>query len=530
MFNHKHIRGVILAVWLVVTPAVAMEYLSKAVAFIMLQHLPDSSPATPVLTHPLGSFAAVPAELYQEIFGYLEFHDLMMAMMVCRPWEQQVRAYLENNAGTFSDKIPDLRSTEMRANLGYVARLIHQSGNPEFFSQYMLTPIPGLDGLTPLRDLVDVYFGSYEKLYKSGYLRDVFNPEDVSAYHAAMAKIAERDALVKTQPPNVSNQIGYETLRFLEYGDGLKHVYNEQHNKYILEGKFANHQPLAIVPWRYQAYELNGDVQEAQPLIAKYHWPSPRAFYSPSTLLQAKGMYLQDKNPRLVQLLGQKRPSALMSLEIQVALPAVPAWVMSYGVNLAALELKGNGLATLPQDFSKLQGLTRLKLVSNRFAQIPQILSTLTQLQELSFEGNPLGHLGRSARHLSTLGVLRRLNMSNCLITNTEFFHDLHPLPSLGSISLIRNHLKTFPAFEQLQGLTQLSLLNLAWNYIQFIPPWVKDWKKKRYQLTIWLDHNYVSLQTEVSFWQDPITFVQCWRTGEKLPTSVYNDDIKVDT
>jgi Leucine-rich repeat (LRR) protein len=526
MFNHKHIRGVILAVWLGATPAVAMEYLSRAVAFIMLQHLPDSSPATPVLTHPLGSFAGVPAELYQEIFGYLEFHDLMMAMMVCRPWEQQVCTYLENNAGTFSDQIPDLRSTEMRANLGYVARLMHQSGNPEFFIQYMLTPIPGLDGLTPLRDLVDVYFGSYEKLYKSGYLRDVFNPEDVSAYHAAMAKIAERDALVKTQPPYVSNQIGYKTLRFLEYGDGLKHVYDEKQNKYILEGKFANHQPLAIVPWWYQP--VNG-WQRLQPLVAEYWKPSPRAFYSPSSLLKEYS-YWEVKNPRLVQLLAHKRPPRLMSLEIQVMLSAVPAWVVDYGVNLAALELKGTGLMTLPQDFSKLQGLTELVLKSNLFRQIPQILSTLTQLQKLSFEDNPLDHLGRSARHLSTLGMLEELNLCNCRITNTEFFYDLHSLPSLGSISLIRNHLRAFPTFEQLQGLTELSLLNLAWNYIQFIPPWVKDWKKNRHQLTIWLDHNYVPLQTEVSFWQDPITFVQCWRTGEKLPTSVYNDDIKVDT
>jgi len=102
------------------------------------------------------------------------------------------------------------------------------------------------------------------------------------------------------------------------------------------------------------------------------------------------------------------------------------------------LDLRGFGLATIPDSIGKLESLRTLTLSENQITMIPEWLGTLTNLRLLALDHNRIADIPESVCHLPELQVLnlehnRLTTLQECLLKMPKLRHlHLYGNPGLG--------------------------------------------------------------------------------------------------
>lgn len=135
--------------------------------------------------------------------------------------------------------------------------------------------------------------------------------------------------------------------------------------------------------------------------------------------------------------------------------------------NCAALEymdLSGNVLTELPDDFQFLISLVHLNVSSNRLGHLPPHLGSCRSLLRLDLSNNNLAYLPQSFSELCNLEICNLDN--NQIILSANRFSGL---TSLKQLNMKTN--KTSALFADVQFCTGLELLDLTSNQLEHLPP-----------------------------------------------------------
>ncbi|MFP5042606.1 leucine-rich repeat-containing protein kinase family protein [Parasediminibacterium sp. JCM 36343] len=137
---------------------------------------------------------------------------------------------------------------------------------------------------------------------------------------------------------------------------------------------------------------------------------------------------------------------------------------------LEILDLSGNNLSVLPDDFAKLQQLKILFLSNNQFTIFPEILGQCPQLEMIGFKANKITTISENALPVNS----RWLIMTN---------NKLEKLPaSIGNckrmekLMLAGNCLKELPV--ELSNCKNLALLRISANQLESLPDWLLQMPK----------------------------------------------------
>lgn len=152
-------------------------------------------------------------------------------------------------------------------------------------------------------------------------------------------------------------------------------------------------------------------------------------------------------------------------LNLSCHLKEFPVEIFDLADTLEILDLSGNELSTLPDDFYRLHKLRILFCSDNQFTILPAVLGRCTQLSMVGFKANkirevPAAALGKTLRWL--------------ILTDNQ----IDKLPAaigqctqLQKLMLSGNQLQTLP--HEMAACTQLELLRIAANRLTTLPEWL---------------------------------------------------------
>lgn len=90
---------------------------------------------------------------------------------------------------------------------------------------------------------------------------------------------------------------------------------------------------------------------------------------------------------RAGQLSGAKR------LDLSCGLTALPTEIFDLADSLEVLNLSGNALSSLPDDFARLKKLKILFCSNNQFTEVPEVLGQCESLSMIGFKANKISRL-----------------------------------------------------------------------------------------------------------------------------------------
>jgi Leucine-rich repeat (LRR) protein len=139
--------------------------------------------------------------------------------------------------------------------------------------------------------------------------------------------------------------------------------------------------------------------------------------------------------------------------------------------NLTTLDLYGNGLTTLPQEFANLSKLTTIYLGSNNLMTPPPVIANCSKLTTLDLSGNGITALPAEFANLSKLTTLDL--STNKLMTLPPAIANL---PNIAKLQLSDNGLTTLP--PEIDNLSNLRTLDLRYNKLTTLPPQIGQLSK----------------------------------------------------
>jgi len=162
---------------------------------------------------------------------------------------------------------------------------------------------------------------------------------------------------------------------------------------------------------------------------------------------------------RAAKLAGSKR------LNLSCGLKEFPLEIFDLADSLEILDLSGNELSSLPEDFARLHKLRILFCSDNLFTQLPGVLGQCHQLNIVGFKANkiqsvPAAALGKSLRWL----ILTDNQIS-------ELPAELGQCTQLQKLMLSGNQLQALPM--ELAACSKLELLRIAANRFTVLPQWL---------------------------------------------------------
>jgi hypothetical protein len=148
-----------------------------------------------------------------------------------------------------------------------------------------------------------------------------------------------------------------------------------------------------------------------------------------------------------------------------LGLDAFPREILGLAETLAVLDLSGNALRALPEDFGRLGRLRAIFASGNPFFRLPPSLGTCPMLSQIGFRGCGL-------REVPAEALPPRLRW----LTLTDNAIDVLPntlgmRPELQKLMLAGNRLRKLP--DSLAGAGRLELLRLSANAFEALPPWL---------------------------------------------------------
>ena len=130
--------------------------------------------------------------------------------------------------------------------------------------------------------------------------------------------------------------------------------------------------------------------------------------------------------------------------------------------NLQDLDLRGNALTSLPEQFGELSSLQTIRLSFNKLNDIPMVLSEFPDLQRLEFSGNMLTQI---PDHLSQCTSLKHLDISGNSMTALD--ENIAAVTTLQTLNAENNSIESIsPSLcEMLQDLQRLSVATNRTNF-----------------------------------------------------------------
>lgn len=161
------------------------------------------------------------------------------------------------------------------------------------------------------------------------------------------------------------------------------------------------------------------------------------------------------------KLAGAKR------IQMRCDLSEFPRELFEIADTLEILDLTGNELNSLPDDFGRFDKLRILFLSQNRFEVFPEVLGQCPQLSMVGFKSNRIREI---SEHALPRDIRWLILTDNAIETLPDSIGDHAQLQKL---MLAGNRLTTLP--KSMQKLEKLELLRISANQLQEIPAWLTE-------------------------------------------------------
>jgi hypothetical protein len=162
---------------------------------------------------------------------------------------------------------------------------------------------------------------------------------------------------------------------------------------------------------------------------------------------------------RAAKLAGSQR------LNLSCGLKEFPLEIFELADTLEILDLSGNNLSSLPDDFHRLHKLRILFCSDNQFTRLPEVLGQCSQLSMVGFKANKIHTVPAAALAKS----LRWLILTDNQIS--ELPAELGRCTQLQKLMLAGNQLQGLP--QEMAACTRLELLRIAANRFAELPDWL---------------------------------------------------------
>lgn len=159
------------------------------------------------------------------------------------------------------------------------------------------------------------------------------------------------------------------------------------------------------------------------------------------------------------QLKGSKQ------LKLSCDLTKFPREIFELADTLELLDLSGNLLSELPEDFGKLHQLKIAFFSDNQFTELPKVLSDCPQLEMIGFKSNQISVVHEESLPKQTRWLILTNNQIKELPRSIGNCHRLQ------KCALAGNKLKTLP--DEMANCRNLELLRISVNQLQELPEWL---------------------------------------------------------
>jgi hypothetical protein len=158
-------------------------------------------------------------------------------------------------------------------------------------------------------------------------------------------------------------------------------------------------------------------------------------------------------------------------IKISAGLNHFPAALYTLVDTLEILDLTGNALSSLPDDFHRFNKLRILFCSSNQFTELPAVLGKCTSLSMIGFKANQITYIAETA--IPTKNLRWFIVTDNAL---TKLPNSLGACKKLQKLMLAGNQLTSLP--DTLANCHALELLRISANQFQTLPNWLLDLPK----------------------------------------------------
>ncbi|KAA3439672.1 leucine-rich repeat-containing protein kinase family protein [Rufibacter hautae] len=159
------------------------------------------------------------------------------------------------------------------------------------------------------------------------------------------------------------------------------------------------------------------------------------------------------------ELIGAKR------LKLSCDLTEFPIEILILADTLEILDLTGNRLSNLPEEFAQLTNLKIAFFSENDFTEFPTVLAKCPKLEMIGFKACQIRHIAEDAIPLNT----RWLILTNNQIT--ELPTSIGKCTRMQKLMLAGNKLTQLP--EEMAACQNLELLRISANEITQLPEWL---------------------------------------------------------
>lgn len=166
--------------------------------------------------------------------------------------------------------------------------------------------------------------------------------------------------------------------------------------------------------------------------------------------------------PMLAQLLAGDVTGAA-HLTLKSGLTELPREVFDLADTLEVLDISGNALSALPDDFARLTKLRVLFASYNQFTELPEVLGQCQNLSQIGFRGNLI-------RTIPAKSLPRNLRWLTLTDNQIEGLPDaIGDCAHLQKLMLAGNRLRTLP--PAIANCQRLELIRIAANQLTELPP-----------------------------------------------------------
>lgn len=161
------------------------------------------------------------------------------------------------------------------------------------------------------------------------------------------------------------------------------------------------------------------------------------------------------------------------SFQCSEGLTEFPRELFELEDTLELLDLSGNNLSYLPNDFGRFKNLKILFLSDNKFEEFPKVISDCPKLTMIGFKSNNIKIVAEKAIPKATQWLILTNNKIEKLPES------IGECKNLQKVALAGNLLKCLP--QSISNCNNLELLRISANQLEEIPTWLLDLPKLRW-------------------------------------------------
>ena len=152
-------------------------------------------------------------------------------------------------------------------------------------------------------------------------------------------------------------------------------------------------------------------------------------------------------------------------LKLSCGLTDFPRQILDLAETLELLDLSGNKLSDLPENFSKLKKLKILFLSDNEFTTFPAVLADCENLEMIGFKANKIAFLPENALPIKVRWLILTNNQIPALPKS------IGKCLNLQKVMFAGNNLNKLP--DEMSACRNIELLRISANQIEKLPDWL---------------------------------------------------------